>query len=75
MSKPQVTRVGLCDMQVCVPKDFTDTQAEKFANSEYPTGISSKWRMKKAGDKYLSGDPERVQCADDEGCVHIMLSC
>ena len=75
MEKPMVTRVGFCDMQVCVPKGWTDAQAEEFANTERPTGISSQWRMKHTGDETLRDDPERMQCAERADCVHIMLSC
>jgi hypothetical protein len=74
-NQAQVTRFGLCDLQVCVPKSFTDQQAEEFANAEHPTGIASQWRMKKTGDETLGGDPERVQCAQLDDHVHIMLSC
>lgn len=70
-----VTRFGLCDLQVCVPKHWTDKQAEEFANSEHPTGIDSQWQMKHQGDPTLSGCDERVQCAQCDENVHIMLSC
>lgn len=70
-----VTRKGLLDMQVCVPRDWTDEQAEEFANQQNPTGIESKWRMKHEDDETLSGCAERVQCAECDSHVHIMLSC
>ncbi|KKM18775.1 hypothetical protein LCGC14_1662300 [marine sediment metagenome] len=35
---PQVTNYGVFDMQVCVPKDWTDRQVTVFAEEEYPTG-------------------------------------
>lgn len=73
--QPALLRVSLLSMQVCVPDDFTDEEVEGFANSIQPTGISSRWAIRKAGDKSLSGDPERNPCAEREGCVHIMLDC
>ena len=72
---PMVTRRGLCDMQVCVPKEWTDSQAESYANQENPTGICSQWQIRHAGDEALSGCEERVQCEERDGCIHIMLSC
>ena len=75
MNKPEITRHGLMDLQVCVPKDYTDQQVEEFANEAAPTFISSKWTMKKADDPTLGGDPVRQQCLSREDCCHIMLSC
>lgn len=74
-SKPEITKEALCSMQVCVPKSYTDEQAEQFANTERPTGISSQWKMRKQGDKALAGCDERVGCEERENCVHIMLDC
>jgi len=46
-----------------LPKDWTDEEATNFVNDKSPTGISSKWVMKKKGNSTLSGDDERVTCA------------
>lgn len=77
MSEPMVTRHTLLALQVCVPKEFTDEQAEEFANSARPTGIESKWQMRKQGNPDLSGCDERVQCEDGSraDCCHIMFDC
>jgi len=77
MNEPQVTRMALCSLQVCVPKTFTDAQVEEFANTEHPTGISSQWQMRHTGDASLNGAPERAQCdfPGREDCCHIMLDC
>lgn len=72
---PMVTRRGLCDLQVCVPANWSDAQVEEFANSDTPTGLESHWRLRAADDKYQRGAPIRVQCAECVGNVHIMLSC
>lgn len=71
----QVTRRGLLGMQVCVPKTWTDEQVEEFANSENPTGIESKWQIRRQGDSALNGCDERVQCEQREPCCHLMLDC
>lgn len=71
--KPEITRQGIFDMQVCVPKDWTDKQVINFANSENPSGLSHGWRIKKEGHEDLKGDPERVQCDQRQEFVHIML--
>jgi hypothetical protein len=75
MMTAEVTRRGLLDMQVCVPDDWTDAQAEQFANTDTPTGISSDWRLRTADDPSQAGAPIRVKCQQREGHVHIMLSC
>lgn len=69
----EVSRVGLLDMQVCVPKDWTDEQARSFAESENPCGTRCGWQIRKEGDECLQGCEERVQCEDREDFVHIML--
>ena len=77
MNDPMVTRHTLLALQVCVPKHFTDAQAEEFANRECPTGIESSWTMRHTGDEALSGCDERVQCEDKSrpDCCHIMFDC
>jgi len=72
MSAEVIKRYPL-DMQVCVPKAFTDAEVVKFANENNIAGTSSGWHITKAGSKYLAGDPERVKCQDRPGHVHIML--
>ena len=69
----QVTRRGPLDMQVCVPKDWTDDQVKSFADRSNLCGTDHGWHIRKLGDKALAGDPERVQCKDDPRFVHIML--
>ena len=71
--KPEVTRPGFLDMQVCVPKDWTDKQVKNFADTENLCGTQHGWQIRKQGDKYLAGKDERVKCADHEGFIHMML--
>ena len=73
MDKPEVTRCGFLDMQVCVPKEFTDEQVKEFADANNPSGLEAGWMIRKQDDESLNGDPERAQCEKREGCVHIML--
>lgn len=68
-----VTRRGALDMQVCVPKDWTDEQVKEFADRENLCGTEHGWHIRKQGDEALAGCDERVQCADDPDNVHIML--
>ena len=68
-----VTKTGALDMQVCIPKDWTDEQATSFANAENLCGTELGWTIRKQGDKYLAGADERVKCADRDDHVHIML--
>jgi hypothetical protein len=75
MSEAMITRRGLIDMQVCVPSEWTDAQAEDFANRANPTGIRSPWRLRAADDPAQAGAQIRVTCAECADNVHIMMSC
>lgn len=75
MAEPEVTRVGVFDMQVCVPAEYTDEQAETFANADHPAGTTRGWRMRAADDPAQNGAPIRVKCTQHSENVHIMLSC
>lgn len=75
MSTAEVIRIALMDLQVCVPKDATDEEATDFVNTTNPTGISSRWAMKKEGNPTLVGYPERVNCEDRADHVHIVFEC
>lgn len=68
-----VSRAGLLDMQVCVPKDWTDEQVLEFAEKNNPCGTEGGWSIRKQGDENLGGCDERVQCKEIENNVHIML--
>lgn len=70
---PKVIQIGALDMQVCVPTDWSDEQVIEFANRENPCGTTGGWFIRKKGSKYLQGAPERRQCEERAGYVHIML--
>lgn len=71
--EPQVARMGVLDMQVCVPKDWTDEQILEFAEKESPCGTECGWVIRKQGDKNLGGAEERVTCLDNADKVHVAL--
>jgi hypothetical protein len=71
--EPNVPKVGLLDMQVCVPSEWTDKQALEFAEGENPCGTQHGWSIRREGSEHLSGSPERVDCCELEGFVHIMI--
>lgn len=74
MSEAIVTRRGVLDMQVCVPKEWTDEQAKKFADLENPCGTENGWFIRRQGDAALAGAAERVPCQGGAANnVHIML--
>lgn len=70
-----ITNQGIMDLQICVPKTFTDDEATAKANELAPTGIESRWTMKHNGHEDLRGCDERVQCSEFKSHVHIMLEC
>lgn len=69
----EITRRGLIDCQVCVPEKWTDDEVRAFAEVNNPCGTEHGWQIRRDGDKALAGAPERVQCQDRSGHVHIML--
>ena len=71
--KPEVTRRGMIDMQVCVPENWADEQVKEFADKENPCGTDKGWDIRREGDKALAGDPERRPCKGRKGFVHITL--
>lgn len=71
--KPQVTQLGVLDMQVCVPANWTDEQVKDFADRENRCGTNHGWFIRREGDKALSGSPERNPCYQWAGFVHVML--
>lgn len=73
MTEAMITYTGLLDMQVCVPKDWTDEQVLSFAETNNHCGTSHGWSIRKEGSQYLSGAPERVQCDELSNNVHIIL--
>ena len=73
MNTPSITRRGVFDCQVCVPKTYSDGQAMKFISDVNPCGTSGGWHMRKNGDELLRGDKERTPCEEREDYVHIMF--
>jgi hypothetical protein len=72
-TKPEVTRVGILDMQVCVPSEWTDEQVKEFADRENVCGTQHGWAIRRTGDSDLMGAKERVECSRRAGFVHITL--
>ncbi len=72
-TEANVVRQGFITVQVCVPKDWTDEQAEQFAEREYPCGTSVGWTVRKDGDEALQGTPARIECDANPDLVHMML--
>lgn len=69
---PAVIRMGMFDMQVCVPKDWSDAEVRAFAAQQVLCGTEQGWqiRTKEKGDsKYRT----RVECANNPDFVHIVL--
>ena len=73
MAEPEVARAGFLDMQVCVPRGYTNEQVIMFAEHEYPCGTEHGWHIREQGNKALGGCNERVQCHDHPENVHIVL--
>ena len=71
--KENVVRIGVLDMQVCVPKKWKDREAIEFAESENPCGATNGWQIRSEGNELLNGSPERIQCSMYPGNVHIVL--
>lgn len=72
--EPVVTYRGPLDLQVCVPKDWTDEQVVEFAQIAVLCGTSAGWQIVREGSEFLSGDKERVACLKRKNFVHVMLA-
>lgn len=70
MPSPTVTRLGILDAQVCVPKEWTDEQVIDFFKAEAGPCAA---KIRKEGDPDLNGDPERAPCSAHPDYVHIVL--
>lgn len=70
---PAVIRVAPLDIQVCVPKEWTDKEVKDFADLAHPCGTESGWCITRQGDKHLANDFERNQCAEFLSFCHVML--
>lgn len=68
VEKPQVLKRGVLGIGMCVPKAWTDTQVEEFAEADSPCGTTAGWQVYKTGK-----DPERVDCEDRAGFIHIVV--
>lgn len=72
-TEPSITKAGLLSMQVCVPKEWTDNEVKNFAEGQNPCGTMNGWQVRKEDNELLEGQPERVNCAEREGFVHVLL--
>jgi hypothetical protein len=66
VSEVTVTRHGIFDAQVCVPKDWTDEQVLAWGNEQ----LHHPYSIRKVHE---NGDAERVTCSVDCEKVHIVL--
>jgi len=73
MANVNIPRYGVLDMQICVPKEFTDEQVIEAAECHNASGTSNGWKICKEGSAWLDGCPERVQCEKYPENVHIKL--
>jgi len=71
--KPEITYIGPLDLQVCVPKEWTEEEIIRFAESKNPSGVVGGWHIRREGSRLLDGAPERVACRGRSGFVHVML--
>lgn len=70
---PVITRLGILDAQVCVPREWTDEQVIAFFVAEAQDSTISSPAIRREGDRALAGAPERAQCSKRPHCVHIVL--
>jgi hypothetical protein len=73
--RAEILQVGIFDLQVCVPVDWSDKEVEEFANKANPAGTAGGWKMLEDDDPLLDGDPLRNPCGERSDYVHIRLEC
>ena len=71
---PQVIRSSLLAMQLCVPDDWTEEQIVTFAESQNPCGTTHGWGLCQDGHASLGGTPARMNCANENGRVHVVVA-
>lgn len=72
MAEPTVTGHYPLNLQICVPREYTDAQAKAFANKACLCGTQYGWHVRKEGADY----PEFKQCVTCDKHpenVHILL--
>jgi hypothetical protein len=75
MPNPTICRKKVLSMQLCVPKDWTESKILEFAENRVPCGIESGWYLCKKDDPVLDGAEDRVSCDDRSEYVHVVVSC
>lgn len=65
----EIIKAGLVSLIVCT--DDTDEEAERFANLQAPTGISSGWQV--ADDE--PDNPNQIACDQIDGRRHLRMVC
>ena len=73
MAEAQIIRIGFFQMQLCVPKEFSDKEIIEFAERENPAGTQNGWNLVRDGDEILGGDSARVQCLEIEDNIHVVV--
>jgi hypothetical protein len=64
---------SLCYMQVCAAADASDEEILAVCNRENPSGTEHGWSRVIREDSHPAPGP--VQCADDDGRLHILVAC
>lgn len=68
-----VLRMGLCNIQVCVPASWSVEEIEAWVNHDCPAGTQHGWRF--YDEPCHDGSAPRITCAADKEKVHVILSC
>jgi len=64
---PEVVSWGISYITICVPDNYTNAEAEEFANRNHPSGTESGWKA--------PNDCDRNKCMERSGCIHMRLVC
>lgn len=65
---------GIVALSVCAPKDVARERVEEWANTESPTGISSRWAI--SDDAFADGSANPCPCdLTPETRLHYLLNC
>lgn len=62
----EIIRLGIFQVQVCVPKDWEDKKIIDFVEKQNPSGTVSGWQIEEKDDKF-------VNCSDKENFKHCVL--
>ncbi len=75
INAPQIMRMGIFGVNVCVPEAMSDAEIVAFVEKQYPCGTMNGWFVCEEGHDCLNHTPAVLPCDSRPGFVHKVLYC